>query len=59
MNLLIHMLKLITFKTYFIHIKYYEAEAIINFYNYRIKRKKNVFSSKDKKILLELQNKNE
>ena len=51
------MLKSITFKTYFIHIKYCEAEAIINFYNYRVKRQKNAFTSKDTKILLELQNK--
>ena len=51
------MLKSITFKTYFIHIRYCEAEAIINFYNYRIKRQKNAFTSKDTKILLELQNK--
>ena len=51
------MLKSITFKTYFIHIKYCEAEAIINFYNYRVKRQKNAFTSKDTKILIELQNK--
>ena len=51
------MLKSITFKTYFIHIKYCEAEAIINFYNYRVKRQKNAFSVKDTKILLELQDK--
>ena len=46
------MLKSITFKTYFIHIKYCEAEAIINFYNYRVKRQKNAFSVKDTKILI-------
>ena len=51
------MLKEVTFKTYFIHIKYSEAESIINYYNYRIKHQKDAFTSKDTKILLELQNK--
>ena len=51
------MLKSVTFNTYFIHIRYCEAEAIINFYNYRVKRDKNAFTSKDTKILLELQEK--
>ena len=51
------MLKSITFKTYFIHIRYCEAEAIINFYNYHVKRQKNAFTAKDTKILLELQDK--
>ena len=51
------MLKQITFKTYFIHIKYSEAESIINYYNYRLKHQKDSFTSKDTKILLELQNK--
>ena len=48
------MLKEVTFKTYFIHIKYSEAESIINYYNYRIKHQKDAFTSKDMKILLEL-----
>jgi hypothetical protein len=51
------MLKSVTFNTYFIHIRYCEAEAIINFYNYRVKHDKNAFTSKDTKILLELQEK--
>ena len=51
------MLKSITFKTYFIHIKYSEAEAIINYYKYKLKREKDLFNSKDTKILLELENK--
>ena len=51
------MLKSVTFNTYFIHIRYCEAEAIINFYNYRVKRDKNAFTSNDTKILLELQEK--
>jgi hypothetical protein len=51
------MLKSITFKTYFIHIKYSEAEAIINFYKFRLKREKDLFNSKDTKILLELEKK--
>ena len=51
------MLKSITFKTYFIHIKYSEAEAIINYYNYRYRHQQNAFTIKDTNILLELQNK--
>ena len=51
------MLKSITFKTYFIHIKYCEAEAIINYYNYRYRHQKNAFTIKDTNILLELENK--
>ena len=51
------MLKSITFKTYFIHIKYCEAEAIINYYNYRYRHQKNAFTIKDTNILLELGNK--
>ena len=51
------MLKSITFKTYFIHIKYCEAEAIINYYNYRYRHQNNAFTIKDTNILLELENK--
>ena len=51
------MLKSITFKTYFIHIKYCEAEAIINYYNYRYRHQKNAFTIKDTNILIELENK--
>ena len=48
------MLKEITFKTYFIHIYRREAEAILNFYEYKNKNK-NFFSSEDTKILVNLQ----
>ena len=51
------MLKSITFKTYFIHIRYSEAEAIINFYNYRVRHQKNAFTAKDTQILLDLEKK--
>ena len=51
------MLKSITFKTYFIHIKYSEAEAIINYYIYKLKRETDLFNSKDTQILLELEKK--
>ena len=51
------MLQPITFKTYFIHIRYCEAEAIINYYNYRNKHQKNAFTSKDTQILLDLEKK--
>ena len=51
------MLKSITFKTYFIPLKYREAEAILNFYMYRNKNQENVFTKEDTKILLELEKK--
>ena len=51
------MLKSITFKTYFIHIKYSEAEAIVNYYKYKLRREKTLFNAKDTEILLELEKK--
>ena len=50
------MLKNITFKTYFIPIKYREADAILNFHLYRNK-KEEVFTKEDTKVLLQLQEK--
>ena len=51
------MLKSITFKTYFIPLKYREAEAILNFNYYRNKNKKDIFTKEDTKILRQLQQK--
>ena len=50
-------LKSITFKTYFIPLKYREAEAIINYNLYRNKNKKDKFTKEDTKILRNLQKK--
>ena len=49
------MLKSITFKTYFIHIYRREAEAIVNFYNYKNKNQDDVFTYEDTKVLEQLQ----
>ena len=50
-------LKSITFKTYFIPLKYREAEAIINFNYYKNKNMKDKFTKEDTKILRNLQKK--
>ena len=50
-------LKSITFKTYFIPLKYREAEAVINFNYYRNKKQKDRFTKKDIQILRELEKK--
>ena len=50
-------LKSITFKTYFIPLKYREAEAILNFNFYRNKNMKDKFTKEDTKILRNLQKK--
>ena len=50
-------LKSITFKTYFIPLKYREAEAILNFNYYRNKNMKDKFTKEDTKILKNLQKK--
>ena len=50
------MLKSITFKTYFIPIKYREVDAILNFHIYRNK-KEDVFTKEDTNVLLQLQQK--
>ena len=50
-------LKSITFKTYFIPLKYREAEAILNFNYYRNKGKKDKFTKEDTKILRNLEKK--
>ena len=50
-------LKSITFKTYFIPLKYREAEAILNFNYYRNKGQKDKFTKEDTKILRNLQKK--
>ena len=50
-------LKSITFKTYFIPLKYREAEAIINYNLYRNKNQKDKFTKEDTKILRNLQKK--
>ena len=50
-------LKSITFKTYFIPLKYREAEAILNFNYYRNKNMKDKFTKEDTKILRNLQKK--
>ena len=50
-------LKDITFKTYFIPLKYKEAEAILNFNYYRNKGKKDKFTKEDTKILRNLEKK--
>ena len=50
-------LKSITFKTYFIPLKYKEAEAILNFNYYRNKGKKDKFTKEDTKILRNLEKK--
>ena len=51
------MLKSITFNTYFIPLKYREAEAILNFNYYRSKNKEGVFTKEDTEVLLQLQQK--
>ena len=51
------MLKTVTFKTYFIHIYRREAEAIINFFNYKNKNQDESFTNEDTKILEQLQDK--
>jgi len=50
-------LKSITFKTYFIPLKYREAEAILNYNYYRNKNMKDKFTKEDTKILKNLQKK--
>ena len=50
-------LKNITFKTYFIPLKYREAEAILNYNFYRNKHMKDKFTKEDTKILRNLQKK--
>ena len=50
-------LKSITFKTYFIPLKYREAEAILNYNFYRNKNMKDKFTKEDTKILKNLQKK--
>ena len=50
-------LKSITFKTYFIPLKYREAEAILNFNFYRNKNMKDKFTKEDTKVLRNLQKK--
>ena len=50
-------LKYITFKTYFIPLKYREAEAILNYNFYRNKNMKDKFTKEDTKILKNLQKK--
>ena len=50
-------LKSITFKTYFIPLKYREAEAILNFNYYRNKGHKDRFTKEDTKILRNLEKK--
>ena len=50
-------LKSITVKTYFIPLKYREAEAIINYNLYRNKNQKDKFTKEDTKILRNLQKK--
>lgn len=49
------MLKSITFKTYFIPLKYREAEAIINFNYLRNKNKEGYFTKEDTKVLRQLE----
>ena len=51
------MLKSITFKTFFIPLKYKEAETIINFHYYKNKRQDATFTREETKILLNLQQK--
>ena len=51
------MLKSITFKTYFIPLKYREAEAILNFNRDRNKNQGNFFTKEDTDVLLQLQQK--
>ena len=51
------MLESITFKTYFIHITRREAEAIVNFFNYRSKNQDEAFTKEDTYILEQLENK--
>ena len=51
------MLKSITFPTYFIHIKYREAEAILNYHFSRNLNKKDTFTKEDTNILIELEKK--
>ena len=49
------MLKSITFNTYFIPLKYREAEAILNFNYLRNKNQQGVFTKEDTKVLKQLQ----
>ena len=51
------MLKSITFKTYFIPLKYREAEAIINFNYLRNKNREGFFTKEDTKVLRQLEQK--
>ena len=50
-------LKSITFKTYFIPLKYREAEAVLNFNYFKNKGKKDKFTKEDTKILRNLEKK--
>ena len=50
-------LKSITFKTYFIPLKYREAEAVINFNLFKNKRQKDKFTKEDTRILRNLEKK--
>jgi len=50
-------LKSITFKTYFIPLKYREAEAVLNFNYFKNKGKKDMFKKEDIEILKNLQKK--
>ena len=50
-------LKSITFKTYFIPLKYREAEAVLNFNYFKNKGKKDMFKKEDIEILKNLQRK--
>ena len=51
------MLKSITFPSYFIPIKYREAEAILNYYSSRNLGKLGLFTKEDTNILIELEKK--
>ena len=51
------MLKSITFNTYFIPLKYREAEAILNFNYCRNKKREGIFTKEDTDVLLQLQQK--
>ena len=51
------MLKDITFKTFFIPLKYREAEAILNFHYYKNKKQEDVFTKEDTKVLRQLEKK--
>ena len=51
------MLKSITFKTYFIPLKYREAEAVLNFHYFKNKKQEDCFTKEDTKVLRQLQQK--